>query len=74
MNYILDAGPKIERGAVRFALGADWTPAAGDVKAIEDGGAAANAGTLCTPGRAMITEYAISNPRLGRRTYAGRDL
>lgn len=40
--------PIIKRGVVDFALGADWTPAAGDVKVSIDGGAAANIGTLPT--------------------------
>jgi len=40
--------PLIKRGVVDFALAADWTPAAGDVKVSKDGGAAANIGTLPT--------------------------
>jgi len=40
--------PMIKRGVVDFALGADWTPASGDVKVSIDGGAAANIGTLPT--------------------------
>lgn len=38
--------PMIKRAVVDFAVGADWTPAAGDVKISIDGGAAANIGTL----------------------------
>ncbi len=38
--------PIIKRGVVDFAVGADWTPATGDVKVSIDGGAAANIGTL----------------------------
>lgn len=38
--------PIVKRGVVDFAVGADWTPAAGDVKVSIDGGAAANIGTL----------------------------
>jgi hypothetical protein len=38
--------PIIKRGAVDFAVSADWTPAAGDVKVSKNGGAAANIGTL----------------------------
>lgn len=38
--------PIIKRGAVDFALAADWTPAAGDVKVSKDGGAAADISTL----------------------------
>lgn len=40
--------PIIKAGAVDYAVGADWTPAAGDVKVSKDGGAAANIGTLPT--------------------------
>ncbi len=40
--------PVIKRGVVDYALGADWTPASGDVKVSIDGGAAANIGTLPT--------------------------
>jgi hypothetical protein len=38
--------PMIKRGVVDQALGADWTPSAGDVKVSKDGGAAANIATL----------------------------
>lgn len=37
--------PVIKAGSQNFALGADWTPAAGDVKVIKDG-TSANIGTL----------------------------
>lgn len=40
--------PIIKRAVVDYAVGADWTPAAGDVKVSIDGGAAANIGTLPT--------------------------
>jgi len=40
--------PIIKRGVVDFAVGADWTPAAGDVKISKDGGAAANVTNLPT--------------------------
>lgn len=40
--------PIIKRGVVDFAVSADWTPAAGDVKISKDGDAAANIGTLPT--------------------------
>jgi len=40
--------PMIKRAAVDFALGADWTPAAGDVKVFVDGAAAANITNLPT--------------------------
>jgi hypothetical protein len=38
--------PIIKRAVVDFAVGADWTPAAGDVKISKDGGAAANVTNL----------------------------
>lgn len=40
--------PIIKRAAVDFAVGADWTPAAGDVTVSKDGGTAANITTLPT--------------------------
>ena len=40
--------PLIKRAVVDFALGADWTPAAGDVKVFVDGAAAANITNLPT--------------------------
>lgn len=40
--------PIIKAGVNDFAVSADWTPAAGDVKISKDGGAAANIGTLPT--------------------------
>jgi hypothetical protein len=40
--------PVIKRGVVDFAVSADWTPAAGDVKVSKDGGAAANVTNLPT--------------------------
>lgn len=40
--------PIIKRNVVDFALGADWTPAAGDVKVFVDGAAAANITNLPT--------------------------
>ena len=40
--------PIIKRAAVDFALSADWTPAAGDVKISKDGAAAANVTNLPT--------------------------
>ncbi len=40
--------PIVKRGVVDFAVGADWSPAAGDVKVSIDGGAVANIGTLPT--------------------------
>jgi hypothetical protein len=40
--------PIIKRGVVDFAVGADWTAAAGDVKISKDGGAASNVTNLPT--------------------------
>ena len=40
--------PVVKAGVVDFAVSADWTPAAGDVKVSKDGGAQANVGTLPT--------------------------
>lgn len=40
--------PIVKRGVVDFAVGADWTPAAGDVKISLDGTASQNIGTLPT--------------------------
>jgi|SRR5882672_882242 len=40
--------PVIKRAVVDFAVSADWTPAAGDVKISKDGGAAANVTNLPT--------------------------
>lgn len=40
--------PIIKRDVVDFAVSADWTPAAGDVKISKDGGAAANVTNLPT--------------------------
>lgn len=38
--------PIVKRGVVDYAVGADWTPAAGDVKFSIDGGAAVNVTNL----------------------------
>jgi hypothetical protein len=40
--------PIVKRAVVDFAVGADWTPAAGDCKISKDGGAAANVTNLPT--------------------------
>jgi hypothetical protein len=40
--------PIIKAGAIDFAAGGDWTPAAGDVKISKDGDTQANIGTLPT--------------------------
>lgn len=38
--------PIVKRAVIDYAVGADWTPAAGDVKISKDGGAAANVTNL----------------------------
>jgi hypothetical protein len=40
--------PIVKRGVVDFAVGADWTPVAGDVKITKDNGTAGNITTLPT--------------------------
>lgn len=55
--------PIVKASSSDFAVGADWTPAAGDVKISKDGGAAANITTLPTAiamGNGAIWEFAIS--------------
>jgi len=57
----------IKRGVVDFAVGADWTPAAGDVKVSKDGGVAANIGTLPTAiamGNTAIWKYVFADAEL----------
>jgi len=56
--------PIIKRGVVDYAVSADWTPAAGDVKVSIDGAAAANIGTLptaITMGNAAYWDFTISS-------------
>lgn len=55
MNFLSKYGvarhiyvPIVKRAVVDFAVGADWTPAAGDCKISKDGGAAANVTNLPT--------------------------
>jgi hypothetical protein len=55
--------PMIKRGVVDFAVSADWTPAAGDVKISKDGGAAANVTNLptaITMGNTAMWDYSIT--------------
>lgn len=55
--------PIPKRGVADFAVGADWTPAAGDVKVSKDGGAAANIGTLptaITMGNTAVWDFTIA--------------
>ena len=59
--------PIIKRDAVDFAVSADWTPAAGDVKVSKDGGAAANIGTLptaVTMGNTAMWKFVFSDAEL----------
>src|SRR5882724_8968140 len=55
--------PVVKRAVVDFAVGADWTPAAGDVKISKDGGAAANVTNLPTAiamGNAALWDFSIT--------------
>jgi hypothetical protein len=55
--------PIIKRGVVDFAVSADWTPAAGDVKISKDGGAAANVTNLptaITMGNTAMWDYSLT--------------
>jgi hypothetical protein len=55
--------PIVKRASVDFAVSADWTPAAGDVKISKDGGAAANIGTLpaaIAMGNTAMWDFTIS--------------
>lgn len=59
--------PMIKRGVVDFAVGADWTPATGDVKVSKDGGAAASIATLpaaVAMGNTAYWEFVFSNTEL----------
>lgn len=59
--------PMVKRAVVDFAVGADWTPAAGDCKIIKDGGAAANVGTLpvaIVSGNGAVWDFALSATEL----------
>jgi len=55
--------PVIKRAVVDFAVGADWTPAAGDVKISIDGGAAANVTNLptaLTMGNTVLWDFSLT--------------
>ena len=55
--------PIVKRAVVDFAVGADWTPAAGDVKISKDGGAAANVTNLPSAiamGNGAIWDFSIT--------------
>lgn len=59
--------PITKRAVVDYAVGADWTPAAGDVKISIDGGAAANIATLPTAiamGNTAYWKFVFSNAEL----------
>lgn len=59
--------PMIKRAVVDQAVGADWTPASGDVKVSLDGGAAANIGTLpaaVAMGGGALWKFVFSNAEL----------
>ena len=56
--------PIIKRAVVDFAVGADWTPATGDVKVSKDGAAANNIGTLPTAlvmGNGAVWKFVFSD-------------
>ena len=62
--------PMIKRGVVDFAVGADWTPAAGDVKISIDGGAVANITSLptaITSGNTAVWDFSLSAAELTGR-------
>ena len=71
-KYATGAGADIyinipKAGSANHAVGADWTPAAGDVKISIDGGAAANIATLPTAiamGNSAIWKFVFSNGEL----------
>lgn len=63
--------PIIKRAVVDFAVGADFTPAAGDVKISKDGGAAANIGTLPTAvamGNGAYWEFTLTGTELSAKS------
>lgn len=63
--------PLVKRGVVDFAVGADFTPAAGDVKVSIDNAAAANIGTLPTAtamGNTAQWKFVFTNAELTGKT------
>jgi hypothetical protein len=55
--------PIVKRAVVDFAVSADWTPAAGDVKISKDGGAAANVTNLptaITMGNGAVWDFSLT--------------
>lgn len=62
--------PMIKRGVVDFAVGADWTPAAGDVKYSKDGASPTNAGTLpsaVTSGNGAFWDFTFTGGELSAK-------
>ncbi len=59
--------PIVKRAVVDFAVSADWTPSAGDVKISKDGGAAANVTNLptaITMGNGAIWDFSLTATEL----------
>lgn len=59
--------PLVKRGVVDWALGADWTPAAGDVKLSKDGAAAVNVTNLPTAiamGNGAVWDFSLTAAEL----------
>jgi hypothetical protein len=59
--------PMIKRGAVDYAVGADWSPAAGDVKISIDGGTASNVTNLpaaITMGNTAQWDFSLTSGEL----------
>ncbi len=59
--------PIIKRAVVDYAVGADWTPVAGDVKISKDGGAAANVTNLPTAivmGNGAIWDFSLTTTEM----------
>ncbi len=59
--------PIIKRAVVDFAIGADWTPVAGDVKISKDGAAAANVTNLptaITMGNTAVWDFSLTATEL----------
>lgn len=59
--------PMVKRAVVDFAVGADWTPVAGDVKVSKDGGAAANVTNLPSAiamGNGAIWDFSLTSGEL----------
>ena len=59
--------PVIKAGVTEFAVSADWTPAAGDVKISKDGGAAVNVTNLptaITMGNGAIWDFSITSTEM----------